>query len=105
MGFLEQIQMKSVTLKVEGLHEVFFGGFSLFYGVSNMCIHFSSLSKPIFSSCAQPSPCPKGEKPHPKCASYVKDSPKFGSYIGQLMGPPPKTSKGQPNKKSYMLEM
>ena len=33
----------------------------------------SLLSKSIWSSCAQPSPCPKGKKTHPNWASYMKD--------------------------------
>ena len=37
MGFLEQIYMKFVTLKVGGPHEVIFGRFLFLHGVSNMC--------------------------------------------------------------------
>ena len=67
----------------------FLGDFPDFIEQATCALIFT---KSIQSSCAQPSPCPKGKKPHPNWALYAKDywllnlAPTFG----QLMRPLPK---------------
>ena len=46
----------------------------------------------------------EGRKPHPNWASYVKDVLlNLAPTYGQLIGPPPKQSKCQPNKNPTCL--
>ena len=97
--FLEQIWMKSVTLKVGGVTWGHFGRFPLFHGASNMCTRFF--------------PNPSGQVVHNLHLVQMRKKPThIGHHMWKILAPKfeqhmelsPKTSNANPTKIPKCLE-